>query len=84
MIKPVVLHVLFLQYTQNFKAQWMSQYNVRKLSYDALLIECASEQPSIHFLKLKSHVNVSVKVSPYTTLIFCKGVISSPDLTSAT
>lgn len=76
-LSPFVIH-------KGLKSTAGEPSSVKKLSSGALLLECTSKQQSSNYLKLKSFVNVSVKVAPHKTLNSCKGVIRSPDLKYAT
>ncbi|KAL5009688.1 hypothetical protein ScPMuIL_011993 [Solemya velum] len=76
-LSPFVIH-------KGLKSTAGEPSSVKKLSSGALLLECTSKQQSSNYLKLKSFVNVSVKVAPHKTLNSCKGVIRSPDLKHAT
>ena len=49
--------------------------SVKKLRSGSLLIECATEHHSKNLLKSKLLCNISINVTPYTTLNSSKGVV---------
>ena len=53
---------------------------VKKLRSGSLLIECATERHSKNLLKSKLLCNISINVTPHTTLNSSKGVVRSNDL----
>ena len=53
---------------------------VKKLRSGSLLIECATERHSKNLLKSKLLCNISINVTPHTTLNSLKGVVRSKDL----
>ena len=54
--------------------------SVKKLRSGSLLIECATESHSKNLLKSKLLCNISINVTPHTTLNSSKGVVRSRDL----
>ena len=54
--------------------------SVKKLRSGSLLIECATEHHSKNLLKSKLLCNISINVTPHTTLNSSKGVVRSKDL----
>ncbi|XP_041357625.1 uncharacterized protein LOC121374586 [Gigantopelta aegis] len=54
--------------------------SVKKLTSGSLLVECSTENHSRNLLKSKHLCNISIKVSPHTSLNSCKRVVRSRDL----
>ena len=54
--------------------------SVKKLRSGSLLIECATERHSTNLLKSKLLCNISINVTPHTTLNSLKGVVRSKHL----